>query len=65
MQYLQMLIIFYEQQYHFYSNERVSSNNIPVVCDMSSDIFSRVLDFSKFDLIYAGAQKKWDQQELL
>lgn len=31
--------------------------NIPVVCDMSSDIFSRTLDFSKFDLIYAGAQK--------
>jgi len=30
---------------------------IPLVCDMSSDIFSRVLDFSKFDLIYAGAQK--------
>jgi len=29
----------------------------PLVCDMSSDIFSRVLDFSKFDLIYAGAQK--------
>ncbi|MDR2204999.1 MAG: 3-phosphoserine/phosphohydroxythreonine transaminase [Flavobacteriaceae bacterium] len=28
-----------------------------LVCDMSSDIFSRVLDFSKFDLIYAGAQK--------
>lgn len=31
--------------------------NIPIVCDMSSDIFSRSLDFSKFDLIYAGAQK--------
>ncbi|WP_320815083.1 3-phosphoserine/phosphohydroxythreonine transaminase [Flavobacterium sp.] len=31
--------------------------SIPVVCDMSSDIFSRSLDFSKFDLIYAGAQK--------
>lgn len=31
--------------------------NIPLVCDMSSDIFSRVLDFSQFDLIYAGAQK--------
>ena len=31
--------------------------DIPVVCDMSSDIFSRSLDFSKFDLIYAGAQK--------
>lgn len=28
-----------------------------MVADMSSDIFSRVLDFSKFDLIYAGAQK--------
>jgi len=27
------------------------------VCDMSSDIFSRQLDFSQFDLIYAGAQK--------
>jgi phosphoserine aminotransferase len=26
---------------------------------MSSDIFSRVLDFSKFDIIYAGAQKTW------
>ena len=33
------------------------NTNVPVVCDMSSDIFSRVLDFSKFDLIYAGAQK--------
>jgi len=31
--------------------------NVPMVCDMSSDIFSRTLDFSKFDLIYAGAQK--------
>lgn len=30
---------------------------IPMVCDMSSDIFSRELDFSKFGLIYAGAQK--------
>ncbi|MDN3673953.1 3-phosphoserine/phosphohydroxythreonine transaminase [Flavobacterium branchiarum] len=33
------------------------SVNVPLVCDMSSDIFSRVIDFSKFDLIYAGAQK--------
>ena len=31
--------------------------NVPLICDMSSDIFSRTLDFSKFDLIYAGAQK--------
>jgi phosphoserine aminotransferase len=29
----------------------------PLICDMSSDIFSRKLDFEKFDLIYAGAQK--------
>ena len=29
----------------------------PLVCDMSSDIFSRQLDFTQFDLIYAGAQK--------
>lgn len=30
---------------------------IPMVCDMSSDIFSRQLDFTQFDIIYAGAQK--------
>ncbi|NNC86717.1 MAG: 3-phosphoserine/phosphohydroxythreonine transaminase [Bacteroidia bacterium] len=30
---------------------------IPVVCDMSSDILSRPIDVSKFDIIYAGAQK--------
>ncbi|MEE2954438.1 MAG: 3-phosphoserine/phosphohydroxythreonine transaminase [Bacteroidota bacterium] len=28
-----------------------------MVCDMSSDIFSRKINVSKFDLIYAGAQK--------
>ena len=32
-------------------------SEIPIVCDMSSDIFSRSIDFSKFGLIYAGAQK--------
>src|SRR5690606_17271184 len=31
--------------------------NVPLVSDMSSDIFSREIDFSKFGLIYAGAQK--------
>jgi phosphoserine aminotransferase len=31
--------------------------SVPMVCDMSSDIFSRKVDFSKFGLIYAGAQK--------
>jgi phosphoserine aminotransferase len=30
---------------------------VPVVADMSSDILSRRVDFNKFDLIYAGAQK--------
>ncbi|MFT5723580.1 MAG: phosphoserine aminotransferase [Bacteroidia bacterium] len=30
---------------------------IPLICDMSSDIFSRRIDATKFDLIYAGAQK--------
>lgn len=32
-------------------------SRIPVVVDMSSDIFSRKLDCKQFDLIYAGAQK--------
>ena len=31
--------------------------NVPLVADMSSDIFARKLDFSKFNIIYAGAQK--------
>lgn len=30
---------------------------VPLVCDMSSDIFSHEFDASQFDLIYAGAQK--------
>jgi phosphoserine aminotransferase len=30
---------------------------VPLVADMSSDILSRVLDYNKFDLMYAGAQK--------
>jgi phosphoserine aminotransferase len=31
--------------------------DVPLVADMSSDILSRQLDFNRFDLIYAGAQK--------
>lgn len=31
--------------------------NLPLVADMSSDIFSRPIDVAKYDLIYAGAQK--------
>lgn len=34
-----------------------NSEKTSLICDMSSDIFSRELDFSQFDLIYAGAQK--------
>ncbi len=51
--------------FHCTSNNTISGTqmksfpdtDIPMICDMSSDIFSRQLDFSKFDLIYAGAQK--------
>jgi len=31
--------------------------SVPLAADMSSDIFSRPIDVSKFDVIYAGAQK--------
>jgi phosphoserine aminotransferase len=31
--------------------------DVPLVADMSSDIFSRPLDVSKYDIIYGGAQK--------
>ena len=51
--------------FHFTSNNTIYGTEIrhdfdspvPVVCDMSSDIFSRVFDPSKYGLIYAGAQK--------
>lgn len=33
------------------------SKGVPLVADMSSDVLSRQLDFNKFDIIYAGAQK--------
>ncbi|MCC6383853.1 MAG: 3-phosphoserine/phosphohydroxythreonine transaminase [Bacteroidia bacterium] len=50
---------------HICSNETIHGTQVknfpdspvPVICDMSSDIFSRPVDISKFDLIYAGAQK--------
>jgi phosphoserine aminotransferase len=43
--------IFGTQMQHF------PESPVPVVADMSSDIFSRPVDVSKFGLIYAGAQK--------
>lgn len=35
----------------------IPETTVPIVADMSSDIFSRPMDFKKFALIYAGAQK--------
>ncbi len=50
--------------FHYTSNNTIYGTQIPVpnveiplVADMSSDIFSRPFDVSKFDLVYAGAQK--------
>ena len=50
---------------HFTSNNTIfgtqfkemPSTSHPLVCDMSSDIFSREINVADFDLIYAGAQK--------
>ncbi len=33
------------------------ANDVPLVADMSSDILSRQMDFKRFSVIYAGAQK--------
>ena len=33
------------------------TGNVPIVCDMSSDILSRPIDVSKYGIIFAGAQK--------
>ena len=37
--------------------QKIPKTSVSLVGDMSSDIFSRVIDFNAFDLIYAGAQK--------
>ena len=34
-----------------------NNSSIPLVCDMSSDIFSKAINVNDFDIIYAGAQK--------
>ena len=50
---------------HYTSNETIGgvefhwipeTGDVPLVCDMSSNILSRPLDVSRFGLIYAGAQ---------
>jgi len=33
------------------------TGDVPLVCDMSSDILSRVVDVSRYGILYAGAQK--------
>jgi phosphoserine aminotransferase len=43
----------YGTQWH----ELPDTGGAPLVCDASSDIFSRPIDVSKFGLVYAGAQK--------
>ncbi len=50
---------------HFTSNNTIfgtqfhdfPKTELPLVCDMSSDIFSKEINVADFDLIYAGAQK--------
>ena len=51
---------------HYCSNETIGGlqfdwvpdlGEVPLVCDMSSDILSRPIDVSQFGMIYAGAQK--------
>ena len=37
--------------------QEIPETKVPLIADMSSDIFSRSIDYSKFDLFYAGAQK--------
>ncbi len=51
--------------FHYTSNNTIYGTEIRkdpdvkvrMVCDMSSDIFSRPVDVAKYDLIYGGAQK--------
>ncbi len=51
---------------HYTANETIHGvefqdipdfGDIPLVCDMSSNILSRTVDISKFGIIYAGSQK--------
>ena len=52
---------------HFTSNNTIAGtewktepqapSGVPLVCDASSDIFSRPIDISKYGILYAGAQK--------
>jgi phosphoserine aminotransferase len=37
--------------------QNIPDSPVPLVCDMSSDMFSKPIDASRFSMIYAGAQK--------
>lgn len=37
--------------------KEIPNVDVPLICDMSSDIMSQPIDVSAYDLIYAGAQK--------
>ncbi len=51
--------------FHYTSNNTIygtqfhalPKTDLPLVCDMSSDIFSKEINVADYDLIYAGAQK--------
>lgn len=51
--------------FHYTTNNTIEGTQMhsipevpyPLIADMSSDIMSTVMDFNRFDLIYAGAQK--------
>ena len=53
------------EYFHYTSNNTIYGTqtyqtpqvNVPLVCDMSSDFMSHPFDVSKYDIIYAGAQK--------
>ncbi len=44
-------------EYHFVPEIAAETGNAPLVADMSSNILSRVIDVSKYGVIYGGAQK--------
>ena len=39
-----------------------AARDVPLICDMSSDLLSRPVELSHYSLIYAGAQKIWGQR---
>ncbi|MES2237234.1 MAG: 3-phosphoserine/phosphohydroxythreonine transaminase [Pseudomonadota bacterium] len=44
-------------EFHWVPDLSVLPGNVPLVCDMSSNILSQPVDVGKYGLIYAGAQK--------